>query len=264
MSKFCIKIIWKNQIQLLCIHDSFPALNLNTKISWFQWECIKIIVCSFEVFSLVECDEWFLCNVSKTLWITVVNHVLDFRFWYFLVKLLGHLHQVFLWNVSFVVLINVFENPFNILIWVIFAWLLSHKFDKLLKTDLTSIICIKYWHGYVNKSSSWLISTVFPYGFSEIQRSQHSIVVIIQKIEDLLVNFNVTNCAFGNDKLFRVEIHVPFWITEAWFCFLLWSAVLELWYSEGSSATAHLRMSIHTHFVMIFSLFLIGIAFEID
>lgn len=254
----------KNQIQLFCIYDSFPCFIFKYKKYHDLMRMHKIIVCSFEVFSLVECDEWFLCNVSKTLWITVVNHVLDFRFWHLLVKLLGHLHQVFLWNVSFVVLINVFENPFNILICVIFAWLLSHKFDKLLKTDLTSIICIKHWHGYVNESSSWLISTIFPDSFSEIQRSQHSIVVIIQKIEDLLVNFDITNCAFGNDKLFRVEIHVSFWITEARFCFLLWSAVLKLRYSEGSSATAHLRMSIHTHFVMIFSLFLIGIAFEID
>jgi hypothetical protein len=67
---------------------------------------------------------------------------------------------------------------------------LSHELDEFLEADLTSVISIENGHGDVNECSSWFVST-FPEIFSQIEGSEHSIVIIIEEIEDLLVDFNI-------------------------------------------------------------------------
>lgn len=163
-------------------------------------------------------------------------------------QLFSHLHQVFLWNVTLIIFINILKNSLNIFHWIIFTRLLSHQLHELLKTNLTSIICIKYWHCNIHKCPPWLVPSILSDCFSKIQWSQHSIMVIVQKVKNLFKNFNISHWTLCDNKLFRVKVNISLWLFETRPWSFLRSAVFKLRDSERSSASSHLGDSAHTHF----------------
>jgi hypothetical protein len=84
---------------------------------------------------------------------------------------------------------------------------LCHELHELLKTNLTSIIGVEIWHGDVYKCSSWFVSTIFEIP-SQIEWGQHTIVILIKEIEELFVDFYVSDWALGDDELFGVKVDI--------------------------------------------------------
>lgn len=115
--------------------------------------------------------------------------------------------QILRWNKTFVFLVNILENPFNVLGCVVLIRLLGHQFYKLLEIDLTSIVSIKNWHSDVNESSPWSVSTLSDV-LPQIQRCQHAIMIIIQEIEYLFINLYISYRTLSNKELFRIKIDI--------------------------------------------------------
>ncbi len=165
---------------------------------------------SLEIFPFVKSNKSLLSNDAISMRITITNHILELCGRHLFMKFLGHLQEVISCYEAFIVLVNILENSLNIFVCVIFTRLLSHKLNELLELNLPSIISIENRHSDVNKSSSWLISTILSDSFSKIKRRQHTIMIIIQEIKDLLEDFYVSDTAFGNNVLFRIKVNVLF------------------------------------------------------
>ena len=129
-------------------------------------------------------------------------------------QLFSHLQQILLGNEPFIVLIDVLEDSLDIFDRVVLAGLLGHQLDEFLETDLTSIVGVEHRHRHVDEGSSWLVATVLPDGFSQIQGCEHAIMVVVQKVKDLFVDLDVSDCAFCDDEFFGVEVDVLLGLSE--------------------------------------------------
>lgn len=178
----------------------------------------------------------------------MTDHVLDFCHGYLLMKLFSHLHQVLLWNVTLIILIDVLKDSLNVLNRVVLAWLLSHQLHKLFETNLSPSVSIENWHCNIDESSSWFVSSVLSDGLSKIKRSEHTVVVVIEEIEDLLEDLDISNRALCHDILFGIEVDIFFGLFEAEPWSFLGCVFLELLDSKWSSSSAKLIISADTHF----------------
>lgn len=122
-------------------------------------------------------------------------------------KFLCTCQQIFRGDEALVFFVNIFKDSFNVFYSVILIWFLGHEFDELFEADLTSIIGIKYWHRDVNKSSSGFVSTLSQI-FSQVKWSQHAIMIFVKEIKDLLEDFNVSDWALCDNKLFGIEVDI--------------------------------------------------------
>lgn len=62
-------------------------------------------------------------------------------------------------------------------------------------------------------------------------------MVIIKKVKYLFIDFNVFNCALGNDEFLGVKVNVFIGLSETGAGFLIRSAIFKLGDSEGSTPT---------------------------
>lgn len=124
---------------------------------------------SIEFALLIEFYKCLHCDNSISVGITVCNHFSNFGWSYIFLELFCTSNQIFRGNESFVVLVNVWEYSFNIVLGVIFTGVCGHKFNKFFETDFTSLINIEVWHGNVDKTSWGVKSSVLFNSFSEVQ-----------------------------------------------------------------------------------------------
>ena len=85
-------------------------------------KCIR----SIKVLSFIEGDELVQANDSLSFGVALSNHFFDFSGCDFFIELLSSCHKVFLRYESFVILIKVLENPFDIFLSVAVAGSLGH------------------------------------------------------------------------------------------------------------------------------------------
>ena len=146
-------------------------------------------------------------NNSFAIWITLSDHLSGLCQSQVFMQLFCCSNEVLFWNVPLILIIKITEYSVNIIISISFARFLGHEFDELPEGYLTTIINVKYWHCNINERSSRLVSTVFPNCSSQIQRCQHAIMVIIQKIKNMFKNLNIMLWTLSNDVFFWIELY---------------------------------------------------------
>lgn len=162
---------------------------------------------SIKIFPLVKLNETLQLYYSAWVSVAVSHHFFRLLKSQLLMKFLSACQQVFGCNKAFIVLVDVLENTLNVFSSVILVWLLSHQFYELLEINFTSIISIKYCHRNVDKSSTWLVAA-FSKVFSEIKWSQHTVMIFIKEVEELLVDLNIPDRALGNDEFSGIEVYI--------------------------------------------------------
>jgi hypothetical protein len=75
-------------------------------------------------------------------------------------------------------------------------------------------------------------------------------MIIVQEIKHLFVDFDVADCTFSDDELFRIEVDILSGLSETGAGLFLWCTVLELRYSEGTLSPAELRMATHADWLV--------------
>lgn len=210
----------------------------------------KDILSSIKFPLFVEFNKCLHSNNTISVGIAVCNHLSNFSRSDILFELFCAGNQVFRRYESFVILINVWEYSLNIIFCIFFTGVCRHKLNKLFKTDFSSFINIEVRHGNVDKTSRGIEPTVLFNSFSEVQWSQHSIVIIIEIIKYLFEHLNIFFVCFCSDELFWVKINVSLRVSKATFHFLFRSNSTVFTQSEWSMASpvfawvsAHIKLS---------------------
>jgi len=140
----------------------------------------------------------------------MIYHLSNLSWSHFFLQFLSSSNQILLRYIPFSFLVEVLENTLDVIISIRFAGTISHHLDKLFEGYFTAIISIKYWHCDVDKWSAGLVSSKISDCFTDIHRSEHTVVVIVKKIEHLLENFDVSDWTLCDHIFFGIEIDILF------------------------------------------------------
>jgi hypothetical protein len=125
------------------------------------------VIQSIKFLLFIESNKTFFSYYTTSIRVTISNHLFNLSRSNIFLQLLSTCYQIFWRYKSFIILIKLTENSFNIIICILITWMSCHKFNKLFETDLTSLINIEFGHCNIDKTSRWIESILF-YSFSEV------------------------------------------------------------------------------------------------
>ena len=140
----------------------------------------------------------------------MVDHLPYLSWSHLLLQLLSSSDQILLRYIPFAFLIEVLENALDVVFGISFAGTIGHHLDELFECYFTAVVGVEYWHGDVDEWSAWLVSSEISDSFTDIHGGEHAVVVIVEKIEDLFENFDVSDWTLCDHVFFGIEIDIFF------------------------------------------------------